>query len=366
MTGPVRYHTGRFPPRDLDWAALAPFLGPATAAIARYDGMLAAAPNSSVLLAPLGRREAVLSSRIEEIRTTVGDVLRFEAGRTAESAERRDDIAEVVNYRDAMRRAEEMLQTLPLCQRVVREAHRVLLSGARGKSRSPGEYRKVQNWIGPPECKMADAVFVPVGADKLPDAMGAWEKYLHADAPDLLVQAAVLHAEFEALHPFADGNGRLGRMLIPLFLWRREMIRRPVFYISAYFEARRDEYYERLLAVSRDGDWTGWCRFFLEAVRAQAEENMEKTRAIFTLYERIKRTPAMTRSQYAVRALDWIFENPAFRNADFLANAGILPNTAHRFLGVLSEAGILTMLAPGRGRRSAAWSFPELMRIAEE
>ena len=142
--------------------------------------------------------------------------------------------------------------------------------------------------------------------------------------PISLVQLAILHAEFEALHPFLDGNGRLGRMFVPLFLWQTGLISEPMFYISAWFESRRDDYYDRLLAVSRDDDWTGWCLFFLEAISAQAEENLKKTRDILSLYENMKdRVVNITRSQHAVRALDWIFQQPIFRSSDFMNTTGI-------------------------------------------
>ncbi|NCQ35766.1 Fic family protein, partial [bacterium] len=188
----------------------------------------------------------------------------------------------------------------------------------------------------------------------------------HDEAPDRLVQLAILHAEFEALHPFLDGNGRLGRMLVPLFLWQNRLIRQPMFYISAYFEARRDAYYDGLLAVSRDDDWTGWCRFFLEAIRSQAEDNLTKAQGILALYDEMKRrVPEMTRSQYAIRALDWIFERPIFRTSDFVASAGIPTPTARRFLGVLQKGEVLLVLAPGSGRRAAVLVFPALLNIAE-
>lgn len=258
--GAVRYHAGCFPPEELDWRALVPLIGPAVEAVVRYDGMLAAIPNPDVLLAT---REAMLSSRIEGTRTTVEEALRFEARRETVAPERRDDAQEVLNYRAAMRRTEEMLEELPLSQRVVREAHRVLLAGARGANAAPGEYWRTPNWIGPPGCAPEDARFLPVEAHELAGAMSAWERFMHGEAPDRLVQMAILHAEFEALHPFLDGNGRVGRMLVPLFLWRSGLIARPVFYVSAYLEAHRGAYYDGLLAVSRDDDWTGWCRFFL-------------------------------------------------------------------------------------------------------
>ena len=363
----VRYHEGRFPPDDrIDWPKLIPFIGPAAAAAARYDGMLAAIPNPGVLLAPLTTQEAVLSSRIEGTQVTMGEVLEFEAGREPASPGRRGDIREALNYRAAMRRAEEMLDELPLTQRVVREAHSVLLAGVRGQGKSPGAYRRIPNWIGPSGGVIDDARFVPIGANGLPDAMSAWERYLHGDAPDRLVQLAILHAEFEALHPFLDGNGRLGRMLVPLFLWRSGLIRAPMFYISAYFEARRDAYYDGLLAVSRDDDWTGWCRFFLEAVRAQAEDNLAKTQGIIDLYDTMKgRVMDSTRSQYAIYVLDWIFARPIFRSTDFVTGASVPKATARRILKVLHEDGTLEVIVEGRGRRAAVLAFPELLNIAE-
>ena len=363
----VHYHADRFPPDDrLDWPRLVPLIGPATAAVARYDGMLAAIPNPSVLLAPLTTHEAVLSSRIEGTQATMGEVLEFEAGQEPESPARRDDIGEILNYRAAMRRAEEMLGELPLSLRVVRDAHSVLLQGVRGEGKAPGEYRRTPNWIGPPGCTIDEATFVPLGADKLPDAMSAWERYIHRNAADRLVQLAVLHAEFEALHPFLDGNGRLGRMLVPLFLWQHGLIRAPMFYISAYFEARRDAYYEGLLAVSRDDDWTGWCRFFLQAVQAQAEDNLTRTQGIIDLYDNMKsRVVELTRSHHAIRALDWMFERPTFRSTDFVTAVGIPEPTARRIRNILIENEILTVLVDGSGRRPSVLCFWDLLRIAE-
>lgn len=364
----VHYHLGAFPPSELDWPQLIPLLGPASAAVARYDGTLAAIPNAAVLLSPLTTQEAVLSSRIEGTQATMGEVLEFEAegGAPELSEARRNDIHEVLNYRAAMRMAEKMLATVPLSQRVVRESHKVLLDGVRGQGKSPGEYRRIPNWIGPAGCTVEQARFVPIGADKLPDAMSAWERYLHSDAPDRLVQLAIVHAEFEALHPFLDGNGRLGRMLVPLFLWQNAVIQRPMFYLSAFLEANRDEYYERLLAVSRDGDWTGWCRFFLQAIKIQAEENQRKAADILVLYERMKRELAdLTRSQYAIHALDWIFERPIFKSSDFVASSGIPEPTAKRMLPALREAGVLRALVEASGRRAATLCFPALLNIAE-
>ena len=337
----VRYHLGRFPPDDrLDWPKLIPLIGPTAAALARYDGAIAAIPNPVVMLAPLTTREAVLSSRIEGTQATVDEVLQYEAGREPASPERRNDIHEVLNYRAAMREAEALLKKLPLSQRVIKGAHAVLLRGVRGEGKAPGAYRRIPNWIGRPGCTLEEARFVPVDANDLPKAMDAWERYIHEDAVDKLVQLAILHAEFEALHPFLDGNGRLGRMFVPLFLWQTNLIRAPTFYISAYFEARREAYYDGLHAVSRDDAWTDWCKFFLEAIKLQAEDNLAKTQAILDLYGRMKvRVIDLTRSQYAIYALDWAFSRPIFRSTDFLAQARIPEPSARRLLKVLRDNG---------------------------
>lgn len=368
MSGPVHYRKGQFPPNDLDWARLVPLIGPANAAVARYDGILAAIPNAHVLLSPLTTQEAVLSSRIEGTQATMGEVLEYEArGDTDEPATAKEaDIWEILNYRKAVRAATEGLKTLPLCQRIVLECHGILLNSVRGHGKSPGQYRKIPNWIGPPGCPIEDARFVPIDAQQLPDAMSRWEKFIHEEAPDRLIQLALLHAEFEALHPFLDGNGRLGRMIIPLFLYQVGIIQQPMFYISAYLESHRDEYYERLLSVSRDNDWNGWCAFFLKVLQIQAEENLDKAQAILDLYNRMKlRFAELTHSQYAIYALDWAFERPIFKSSDFARSGNVPKPTAQRTLNVLKKEGILRELTPGSGRRAATLIYPELLNIAE-
>lgn len=365
MGHPVRYHEGRFPP-SLDWERLVASIGPTASALARYDGLLQALWNPDLLVSPLFTQEAVLSSRIEGTQATMGEVLEYEAGATDVPPQRKEDIREIFNYRSAMRTAEAMLVDLPLCQRVLREAHRILLQGARGENRAPGEYRRIPNWIGPPGCSMEEAHFIPIDAAKLPAAMDAWERYMHSTVPDRLVQLAVLHAEFEALHPFLDGNGRLGRMMVPLFLWQFGLIQRPVLYISAYFERNRDQYYDLLLAVSRDDDWTGWAEFFLLALREQAEENLVKVRSMLALYEDLKgRLPATTRSPYAVRALDWMFARPVFDSADFVNNSGIPSPTARRLLQVFRDQQIVSTIVASRGRRGAVLALLDLIARVE-
>ena len=368
MVNPVKYHLGKFPPQNLIWEKLIPFIGPASAALARYDGMLAAIPNPTILLTPLFTQEAVLSSRIEGTQATMGEVLEYEAGVDLEhfSKERKADIQEILNYRRALNAAEKMLEKLPLCQRILKEAHNILMEGVRGQGKSPGEYRKVPNWIGPPGCSIDKAKFVPIDAAKLPDAMGKWESFIHEPTLDRLVQLAILHAEFEALHPFLDGNGRLGRMFVPLFLYDGKILQRPMFYISAHLEAKRDEYYERLLSVSRDDNWTGWCQFFLEAITIQAEDNTKKTKAVLALYERKKDIIAeATHSQYSIKALDFLFRRPIFRTSTFAGESGIPAPTAKRILRDLQQLDFFTIIQEASGRRPAVLAFKKLLNAAE-
>jgi Fic family protein len=365
---PVRYHLGAFPPATLDWPRLIPLIGPANAAIARYAGLLEGMPSPDVLLSPMTVQEAVLSSRIEGTQATMGEVLELEAQGDVfvENTSKKADIREILNYRSALKEAVRLLEDLPLSQRLVRESHRVLMQGVRGRSKDPGEYRRIPNWIGPEGCAIEKARFIPVSAEHLSDAMQAWELFLHADAPDGLVQLAILHAEFEAIHPFLDGNGRLGRLLIPLFLFSRKLLSRPSFYLSEYLENNREEYYARLLAVSRDGDWTGWVAYFLTALIEQASVNQARVQEILALYHRRKAwILAETHSQYAVRALDWIFQKPIFKSSDFRDSVGIPAPTAMRILRVSRDNGMLRDLREGSGRRAAILCFPELLNIAE-
>ena len=365
---PIPYHAGKFPPEQLDWARLVPLIGPASAALARYDGLLRAIPNASVLLAPLTTQEAVLSSRIEGTQATMGEVLQFEAGAELPSAdpEKVADIQEVLNYRRAMREAVEGMNKLPLCGRLIRQAHATLLDHVRGANKGRGRYRTIQNYIGTVGRPIDEAKYVPIAPDQVQEAMSRWEKYLHSDAPDVLVQLALIHAEFEAIHPFLDGNGRIGRMLVPLFLFERKLLHTPMFYLSEYLEGHRQEYYDRLLAVSRDDDWIGWCAFFLAALTRQAEANHAKALAILDLYRQKKDWfTELTHSQYAIRALDWFFGQPIFKAPDFMNAAGIPKPTAARIVRLAREHGLLRELKAGKGRRAAVLMFSELLNIAE-
>ena len=365
---PVHYRPGAFPPQDcLDWTQLLPLIGPASASVARYDGLLAAMPNPSNLLTLLSLRESVISSRIDGGRATLSEVLEFEAGQKIDSPALRRDIEQAINYHLALRRAEQLLTELPLCLGVIRAAHRVLLNGTQRTEQAPGELRCGPGKVGRPGVAVDRAAYVPIDAAELPDAVAKWERYIHETVPDRLIHLAILHAEFEALHPFSEGNGRLGRMLVPLFLWQQGLIRRPVFYISAYFEERRDLYHDGLLAIFRDGDWTTWCRYFLEALRVQAEDNLAKAQEIYELYDRTTRHfSVITRSPNTIDALTWLFGHPVLRSSDFTNAAGVPKRTAHRLLSALMEEGILHEIRAANGRRAALLGFPGLLDLAEK
>lgn len=369
QNSPVRYHLGDFPPASLALEQLIPAIGPATIALGRYDGLLSAMPNKHVLLSPLTTQEAVLSSKIEGTHVTIGEVLEIEAGGDSKALTqpKRDDAEEVLNYRKAMLACTAEMERRPLSQHLLKTAHQILMRGVRGRNKAPGAYRKEQNWIGPKGCTLEGASFVPIAPEHLQAGMDSWEQYLNrTDTIDPLVQLAIIHGEFEALHPFQDGNGRLGRMLIPLFLYQRRLLASPDFYISGYLEAHREEYQERLRAVSRDGAWTKWCLFFLAAITEQAVENEAKARAVLSLYDNLKtQVVDVTHSQHSIRALDFIFNTPIFTATAFTRHSDIPKPTANRILTLLRNEKILATVREASGRRPALYCFPELLEIAE-
>lgn len=367
---PVQYQVGTFPPRKLNWEKLAPLLGDARAAIANYDATLIGVPNANVLLAPLLRQEAASSTRIEGTQATLAEVLAFEAegqlidDSTREKADRREAINYTIALRNAIASMEE--KDLPLCQRIVKDAHFDLMQGVRGQFKSPGEYRRKQVHIGRSD-KIEDAEFIPCPTEMVDSAMNRWESFIHEGDLDPLTQVALMHAEFEAIHPFLDGNGRIGRLLIPLSMVEKKLLLGPYFYISESLETYREDYVERLRAVSRDTDWDGWCEFFFGMVTIQASHNSGKALRILALYETVKSELARrTRSGFRDNAVDWIFNKPIFRAIDFAKNGGVPADTARTLLKLLIDIGYLTELVPARGRRSALLAFPNLIDIVEE
>ncbi len=364
------YIPEQLPPKGIDWEQHVPLIGSANRALARYDGVLLGIINPQVLLSPLATHEAVLSSRIEGTQASLEDVLQYEAevGEKAEEDRgdhpRIDDIHEVINYRKTMRAAVEGLNKRPLTINMICDLHRILLTGVRGENKAPGEIRRIQNYIAPPGTPIVRAIFVPPTPPMLMDALSNWEIYLHSDELDPLVQLAILKAQFELIHPFLDGNGRIGRMLVPLILYGKEIISSPNFYISDYLERNRDIYYERLLTISRDGDWNGWIHFFLQAVTEQADLNSRKARAILALYDDMKiRVPEITGSKYSIQAIDAIFSRPIFNAREFSKISVIPKDSTAKILKELRSNQILEILREGRGRRPNTYIFTKLIEI---
>lgn len=362
---PVKYHSGAFPPQSINYEALLPLIAKANTALGRYDGVMEGVPNPDVLLSPMLGREAEQSSRIEGTQATLKEVLEYEAGDIEVDEARNADIREVLNYQLALKEAVAGLDDLPLSQRLLRNAHATLMQGVRGQHSNPGNYRETQNWIGADGCSIDNALFVPPPINIMQTCIDQWEEYLHKGQPDTLVQMAIVHAEFEAIHPFLDGNGRLGRMIIPLFLYQKEKIKRPSFYISEELEHNRQKCYDRLRAVSENNDWDGWCEFFLQAVVDQADRNFDKAKAILSLHEKSRPIVAdITGSQHAIRALDYFFTRPIFSSFQFRCEIDEIEYaTAGAILRRLSEQNFIRLLRPKRGQRPAIYYFPQLLEI---
>lgn len=362
------------PLKSIDWERHVSLIGQANAALARYDGILLGMVNPQVLLSPLTTREAVLSSRIEGTQASLEEVLQYEADfgdfsqdKDLAYSSQIQDIHEIINYRKAMGAAVGEMSGRPLGINTVRNLHRILLSGVRGRHKDPGEIRRIQNYIAPPGTPIDQATFIPPSPERIMDALSNWENYLYFNERDPLVQLAILKAQFELIHPFLDGNGRIGRMLVPIILYQKKILSQPMFYISAYLERNRDVYYDRLLEVSRDGDWNGWISFFLEALALQSDENSKKARAILELYSGMKtRVTAITRSQYSIQTIDAIFSSPIINSSDFSIKSGIPDRTAQRIIQKLEHEGILRLIREGKGSRSPIYLFPDLLDITEK
>ncbi|WP_407491860.1 Fic family protein [Pseudooceanicola sp. MF1-13] len=360
----VDYHYGKFPPEQLDYQRLFSAMGDAREALARYDQTLQALHNSDILLTSLRGQEAVVSSRMEGTISTVDEVFRYEADHEdGAPTEARRDTVEVALYGSALRRAQSSMRDgHPLSEFLIKSAHRHLLSFGRGANKDPGEYKKEQNYIG--DDRRREVSFTPISPEQLQPAMERLINFANGDEFPPLLSIALSHVEFEALHPFNDGNGRIGRMIITLSLWSKGLIAEPHFYISAFLEEEKDQYIERMRQVSLSGDWTGWCEFFLIALTEQAKRNLETAKAISQLYEDMKTVfRDTTNSQWAMTAQDYIFKNPVFRNNRFTGRSGIPTSTAIRISRALAEAGLLVELESASGQRAALYAFEPLIRL---
>ncbi|MEQ9262848.1 MAG: Fic family protein [Owenweeksia sp.] len=255
----------------------------------------------------------------------------------------------------------------PLSLNTIRQMHKILMTGVRGASKDPGNFRRIQNFIGSPGASIEAARFVPPTVPVMKEALSTWEKYIHHDDKDVLVQLAIVHAQFEIIHPFLDGNGRMGRILIPLFLYHKEIIQEPVFYLSDFLESNRTDYYDALKEITDTGNWTHWIRFFLNAVIVQAEKNISKTRQIIDLYETIKKEIVdSTHSQFAVQCLDALFVQPIFSSGNFRKTSQIPRSSIARILRALTENNVIAMAQRGVGRRPTIYAFRRLLDVVNQ
>ena len=337
------------PPVRLD-DDLVRLLSRADQALGRLDGVAQTLPNTDLFVAMYVRREAVQSSQIEGTQTTLEDLLTFEVDPTGREVPR--DVEEVVNYVRAMNHGLARLSTLPLSLRLIRELHEELMQGVRGAERSPGEFRRSQNWIGPAGASLARATFVPPPPHEMHQALDNLEKFLHDQQLPVLVHCALTHAQFETIHPFLDGNGRVGRLLVTLQLCERGALQHPLLYLSHHLKRHRAEYYDRLLAVREAGDWEGWVRFFLRGVADTAEEAVQTARAIVALRE--AQRAAIQDNGLGVgglRLLDVLFQYPILHVAFAAERLGVGFKTANRLVGRFEELPLLAETTGGRRHR---------------
>lgn len=341
------------PPIEID-AELLDLLLRAQGAIARLDGAIQSIPNADLFLSMYIRREAVLSSRIEGTQSTIKDLLASEAH--LNSPAQPADVEEVANYVRAMRFGLVRLATLPVSVRLIREIHAQLLEGTRGSHLTPGELRRTQNWIGRPNSTLASATFVPPPAHEVPEHLANLERFLHYnDQLPLLLRIGIAHVQFEMIHPFLDGNGRVGRLLITLLLSERGELSEPVLYLSAFFERYRDDYYRHLRAVQDDGDWEGWLRFFLRGVIEVGQHALATVAGVLALRERDRAriVEALAQgSSNALKVLELLFRTPIVSVADVQAVTKLTEAPAHRLVARLVDLGILVEITGQRRNRA--------------
>jgi Fic family protein len=324
-------------------------LADAEAALGMLSGVGQLVPNPYLLIRPYLLREALSSTRIEGTQASLFDVLEIEATGEPPNA----DVEEVLNYIGALEWALAQIEQLPLGVRLIREMHRRLLAGVRGRERMPGEYRNSQNWVGSSGSTIETARFVPPPPEELPDLLADWERFAHEDVDlPVLIQNALLHYQFETLHPFLDGNGRLGRLLIVFSLIERGRLSAPLLYVSSYLERARDRYYEALQTVRQEGDPIPWIELFLEAVKTQATDAVSRAQRIVELRERYRSAASAIPSSNGMALVDLVCEHPIVSSRAVEDRLGVTRPTALKLLRQLEAVAVLTEVDHGpRGQR---------------
>ncbi len=351
-----------FPPEIGYSSTIVKLLGEASGYLGELGGVGRQLPNPYMLVGLAIRGEAVLSSRIEGTLSGMDDLFFFEARPQEKPAQ--PDVREVHNYVVAMEHGLNRLDSLPVSSRFTRELHECLMKGVRDEQATPGEFRTTQNWIGPPGCTLNEATYVPPPPEEIGNLLGSWEHYIHDSSTDLhnLIRLGVIHAQFELIHPFVDGNGRIGRLLFTLLMCHWELLPQPLLYLSAFFERNRDSYYQHLLDVSQHGAWEEWIEFFLRGTREQSQKDVITARALIDLnaqYRKVlegERVPSVT-----YRIIDQLFTNPVITVPLIRDQWDVHFHTAQKAINHLERLGILREVT-GK-RRYRAWVAETIMDI---
>lgn len=352
-------------PAEIDYDQLIGKIIEAHRAIASLDSLLGTLPNPALLGRTLQTKEAVESSKIEGTQATLEEVLQYEAlAEKKEDSEKQKDIHEVINYRAALDLGIKSLETHPISENLVKKLHATVLKSGRGANKAPGEFRKIQVYIGKPGAGVEEASYIPPAANEILPLFSNLEKYLNSDQEkDKLVQIAIGHYQFEAIHPFLDGNGRVGRLIISLFLYEKKLLSHPFLYLSEFFEEYRQNYYELLQRVSEKQDWTSWIQFFLNALTTQAKKAEETCKEILRLHVEYKEKISEFNSMYAINLLDAIFVRPIFTSASLRKHAKIKnTQTFFNIVAKFVEAGILKEATPEK-RRNKMYVFTALIKV---
>jgi Fic family protein len=337
-------------PPPLKWDdKLARILSDADRLIGQLAKLGAALPNPHLMIRPFVRREAVLSSRIEGTQTSLAELFADEAG--VETQQDRSDLREVENYVKALEYGIKRMQKLPLSLRLICEIHEHLMKGVRGNIATPGEFRKSQNWIGTAGCTLQNATYIPAPPHLVVPCMGELEKFLHDSALPPLVTIGLAHQQFEAIHPFLDGNGRVGRLLVILYLVEHKILPSPILYFSAFFEATRSEYYERLRTVTEKGDWIGWLEYFLNGMARQAKDALSRIEALQELVAKWKQKFTRKSDKNSLRLIDDLLANPFMTVGGVVKKHKIAFPTAQRAIDKLENEGILKQTSNAKRNR---------------
>lgn len=350
-------------PPDISWSTkLTRALSDADRLIGKLAGEGKRLPNPHLLMRPFLRREAVLSSRIEGTQSTLGELLAKEAGAKVERSPA--DLREVGNYVAAIEYGMKRLKILPLSLRLIRELHEKLMKGVRGGTATPGEFRRTQNWIGIPGSTLANATYIPPPPNEIMSCLGDWENFFHDRSIPPLVQAAMIHYQFESIHPFLDGNGRVGRLLITLFLIERDILPTPLLYLSAFFEATRHDYYDLLLAVSQKGNWEEWLEYFFNGVARQSEDALSRAERINQKLDVWKKMMSGASSKNLLQVVDMIAANPFVTVKGVAKKLKVAFTTAQRAVDKLEGLKVLKQM--DNAKRDRVYCAKDIFDILEE